>query len=202
MGVEVMEFGRQNVRLWDEVKGLSPEALLHLHIVVAQAVLAGDFVTHWEVVDSLELIQAFVEVALAGAGGPEEVPLVRLSVTKAVHFEHRSYQLGFTLEYFVEHLLVVDVVGTAVGLTHSHIDQLRLLNWLDLLHLICGALGGIVDVLSRIKLAVLLFNLDGFSVEKVGARLCGTVVTYSYHQREIVFNVTQSVENPHKSVRP
>lgn len=76
MGVEVVEFARQNVRLWDEIKCLSPEALLHLDIVVTQTVLAGDLVTHWEVVDPLELIKTFVEIALAGTGGPEEVPLV------------------------------------------------------------------------------------------------------------------------------
>lgn len=148
MGVEVVEFARQNVRLWDEIKCLSPEALLHLDIVVTQTVLAGDLVTHWEVVDPLELIKTFVEIALAGTGGPEEVPLVRLSVAKAVRLEQRSYQLGLSFQYFVEHLLVVDVVSSPICLTHVHVDELGLLDGLDFLDRICGRIWHRVEVLG------------------------------------------------------
>ena len=65
---------------------LPSKPLLHLHIVVTKAVLTGDLMTLWEVIDFLELVQAFIEIALARTRRPENVPLVRVSVVEGVAF--------------------------------------------------------------------------------------------------------------------
>ena len=85
--MEVMKLIWQDVGVGDEVKLLSAEALLHLDIVVTKPVFAGDLITLWEVIHSLVLIKTFVEVALAGAGGPKQVPLVRLCRCERVCLE-------------------------------------------------------------------------------------------------------------------
>lgn len=93
-----MELLGQNVRVGDEVVLISPESLLHLDEVVAKPIFSSDFVTLWEVVYLLELVKSFVEVALAGTGRPEHVPLVRVSVAKAVRLEDRPHKLVVALE--------------------------------------------------------------------------------------------------------
>ena len=55
-----MELVRQDVGVGDEVKLGSAESFLHLDIVVAKAILACDLIAHREVVDPLELIEAFI----------------------------------------------------------------------------------------------------------------------------------------------
>ena len=65
--VEVPELIRQDVGVWGEVKyGLS-ESFLETHNVEAEAILAGDLVTLWEVVYLLVLIKTLVLETLAGA---------------------------------------------------------------------------------------------------------------------------------------
>ena len=56
MCVEVVKLIWKNIGVGDEVEVLPPKFLLHLHIVVAKTIFPSDFVTLWEVVDSLELI--------------------------------------------------------------------------------------------------------------------------------------------------
>ena len=58
--MEVMEFVRQNVSIWYEIKLSSSESFLHFDIVEAQAILSSDFITLREVIDSLEFVQAFI----------------------------------------------------------------------------------------------------------------------------------------------
>jgi len=56
VGVEVMELVRQNVGIRNEIELLPTEPFLHLHVVVAKAILSRYFVALREVIDSLELI--------------------------------------------------------------------------------------------------------------------------------------------------
>jgi hypothetical protein len=112
MCVEIMEFIRQDVGVRYKVKLLSTESLLHLDEVVAESVFPGDFITLGEVVDSLELVEAFIKVALARASRPKKVPFVRLGEFESVVLEDRSYEFGLALQDFVEHLLVVNVVAS------------------------------------------------------------------------------------------
>ena len=63
MGVEVMELIRQDVRIRNKVELFSTEALLHLHIVIAKTVFSRDFIALREVIDSLEFVETFIEVA-------------------------------------------------------------------------------------------------------------------------------------------
>lgn len=82
-----MELLRQNVRLRYKVKSFSSKALLHLDIVVTESVFARYLIALREVVDSLELVQTLIKIALAGASCPEEIPFMRLSECEAIDFE-------------------------------------------------------------------------------------------------------------------
>ena len=70
MGVEVMELIGEDVSVRDEIKLISTKSLLHFDIVIAKSVFSCDFITLWEMVDSLEFIETFIQVALAGTGRP------------------------------------------------------------------------------------------------------------------------------------
>ena len=84
--MEVVEFLRQDVRVGDKVKLLTAKTFLHLNIVVAESVLPRDLIAHGEVVDALILVEALIQVALARARRPEDIPLVTLSVREVIDF--------------------------------------------------------------------------------------------------------------------
>ena len=86
--MEVVEFIWKNVCLGDEVKLLPAKTLLHLDIVIAQSILPRNFVTLWEVINSLELVQALIQIALTRTGRPEEVPLMRVSMAEGIVFKN------------------------------------------------------------------------------------------------------------------
>ena len=76
MSMEVLEFIWQDVSVRDEVKLVATEALLHLDIVEAQSVLPCNLMTLREVINLLELIKSFIQVALARTGRPKDVPFM------------------------------------------------------------------------------------------------------------------------------
>ena len=78
MVVKVTEFVRQDVGIGTEVQSRLAEALLQPNYIETESVLAGNLITLREMVKFLELIEAFVLVALAGTGTPQDVPLVRV----------------------------------------------------------------------------------------------------------------------------
>jgi hypothetical protein len=92
----------QDVGVRDEIVGLPPKFLLHLHVVEAQAIFPGDFVGLWEVVDSLELVETLVQVSFTRAARPEEVPLVGLRVSEPIGLADGSYESGVPLQHLVE----------------------------------------------------------------------------------------------------
>jgi len=65
-----------------------------------------------EVIDPLVFIEALVEISLATAACPEQVPLMGLRVAEPVCFTQAPYQLGVTLENLVQELAVVNVIAT------------------------------------------------------------------------------------------
>lgn len=65
MRVEVMELIWQDVGVWDKIELIPAEPLLHLHKVVAESVLARDFIALREMVNPLMLVKSLVHVALA-----------------------------------------------------------------------------------------------------------------------------------------
>ena len=112
MCMEIMKLVWQNVSVRDEVVLLPSEALLHLDIVVTQAVFACNLVALREVVDSLMLIEALIHVAFARGRRPAQVPLVRLSAREGIGFKNRSNNFRFAFQHFVKHLVVVNVVAS------------------------------------------------------------------------------------------
>ena len=112
MGVEVVKLIWQDIRFGDEIELLAAEALLHLHVVIAQSVFPRDFIALRKMINPLVLVQAFVQVALARAGRPEQVPLMRLSVLKIVVFEERTHKFSLAFQYLVQHFLIVNVMAS------------------------------------------------------------------------------------------
>ena len=84
--MKVMKFVRENIGVRYEVKLLFPELFLHFYKVKAQPIFACYFIAHWEMIDALKLIKAFVKKALARAARPKDVPFVRVSEVKAICF--------------------------------------------------------------------------------------------------------------------
>lgn len=135
MRVEIVELLRQDVSVRDEVKLVFSESLLHFHVVVAQAVFSRDLITLREVIDALVLIKALIHVALTRRGRPAQVPFVRLSHSECVCLKNRSNQASLTLQDFVKHLVVVDMVPAGSSLVqHWPGYQLLLVNGFDLVH--------------------------------------------------------------------
>ena len=56
VGLELVEFIRQHVSVWQEIKGVASEFLPHFQNVVAQSILSGDLMTLREVIDALVLV--------------------------------------------------------------------------------------------------------------------------------------------------
>ena len=54
--MEIMEFIWQNVGVGDEIELFSSVPLLHLDIVIAEAILASDFIALREMIDPLIFI--------------------------------------------------------------------------------------------------------------------------------------------------
>ena len=194
VGVEVMELLRQDVRVGDEVVLSAPEPLLHLHVIVAKSVLARDFVAHWEVVDFLELVEALVQVALARAGRPQHVPLVRVREVEIVGLKDGTDELGLTFQNLIEHLAVVDVVAALGTLRLRWPTQDLRLRYRFYVHLLVKRLHRRrVDVLRQVG-HTLLKVLVAF-VEEVLLGSALTVVSRRNQQWEVVLNVAESVED-------
>jgi len=141
----------QNVGVWDEIELLATESLLHFHIVVAQSILPSDLVALRKVIDSLKLVEALVEVALAAGGGPEDVPLVTVRIVEVVLLENAANELRVALQQLVQHLLVLNVIAAARALSrHWRVQQLLLRYSVDVLNLIDRLHWGRVQVLRKI----------------------------------------------------
>ena len=131
--MEIMKLIGQNVGVRDEIKLFSAEALLHLHIIVAKSVFPGDFVALREMIYPLILVETFVEIALTRARCPEKVPFMRLRVLKVIVLKKGAHKFGFAFQYFVEHLLIVDVVASLGPALQGRALQLLLRDRFNLL---------------------------------------------------------------------
>ena len=58
--MEIMKFIWQDVGIRNEIKLLSAESLLHLHVVITETILSRYLMTLREVIDPLELVQTLV----------------------------------------------------------------------------------------------------------------------------------------------
>lgn len=132
--MEIMKFIWQDVGIRNEIKLLSAESLLHLHVVIAQSVFPRDFIALRKMINPLVLVQAFVQVALARARRPEQVPLVRLCVLKIVVFEERTHKFGFAFQDFVQHLLIVNMMASLGSILQWRTLQLLLIYRFNLLN--------------------------------------------------------------------
>jgi len=63
---------------------------LHSYKVEAESILSCDFMALWKVIDFLIFVEALVQVALAAAGAPEDVPLMALGRSESSCFKYGS----------------------------------------------------------------------------------------------------------------
>ena len=197
--MEIMELLRQNVSVRDEIKLVFPEALLHLDIVVAQAVFARDFVALREMVDALVLVQALVHVTFARGGGPAKVPLVRLSHGESIGLEYRSYKPSLAFKNLVEHFIVVYVVPTCGALVqHWPRYQLLLAYALDFVHRIACHIVVRVGILRK-RLRVLRISLCFEEVLTGASWRCPIILRWD-EQRNFGLNVSQRIKNALKAL--
>ena len=66
MRVEIVEFIRKYIGIWDKIKLTSPKPFLHFHIIETKTVLSCNFIALREMINPLELVEPFIEVAFAG----------------------------------------------------------------------------------------------------------------------------------------
>ena len=110
--VELMEFVWKDIGVWYEIELGTSESLLHLDNIVTESILASDLIALREMIDPLELIQAFIEVTLTGATSPKDVPFVRVGEVEAISLEEGSDQFGVSSEKLVQHLTVINMVSS------------------------------------------------------------------------------------------
>lgn len=91
--VEFTKLIWEDVGVWYEVEVLLSISFLHPDHVEAKSIFPCDLVALWEMIDFLVFIQAFIQVALATTGTPEDIPLMALGWSKAVVFKDRTDQL-------------------------------------------------------------------------------------------------------------
>lgn len=65
MSMEIIILAGKHVGIWDEIVFLGGILLLGFHEIVAKTVFARYLVAHWEMVDSLEFVQTFVQERFA-----------------------------------------------------------------------------------------------------------------------------------------
>ena len=58
--MEIVKLIWQNVGLRDKIELLAAEALLHLDVIITEAILSSDLMTLREMINPLELVKAFV----------------------------------------------------------------------------------------------------------------------------------------------
>lgn len=105
----------QDVCLGKEVNSLSSELFLHLYIVEAHAIFPSDFIGLREMVQSLELIETFIEVSFATATSPQYIPFMRFGVGEARGLTQTPYQFSVAFQYLVQELTVVNVVASFIA---------------------------------------------------------------------------------------
>ena len=66
MRVEVVEFIREYIGIWDKIELSSPKPFLHFYIIEAKTILSCDFIALREMINPLELVKPFIEVTFAG----------------------------------------------------------------------------------------------------------------------------------------
>lgn len=91
MCLEFMKLIWQNISIRDEIELWAPIFLLHLQNVMAKSIFPRDFIALWEMIDSLKLIETFIEETFAWAWGPEDVPLMWLSIAEVIRFKNWTH---------------------------------------------------------------------------------------------------------------
>ena len=187
--VKVMEFIRQNVRVWDEIKLIAPKTFLHFDIVETEAIFACNFVWLWKMVDPLVLVQSFVQITFATWAGPEYVPLVRICKVKWICFEEWSDQLCVPLKQFVQHFWVVNVIAALWKHCGRRIvQQLGLVygcNWNNLVESLCWRA---VQILTHVVLSV--FNVTIRLVKEILLSSWLSVVRGGNEEWKVIFDVS------------
>jgi len=121
MCVEISILIWKDISIRNKIEVFPAVLILKFDIVVAKPVFSCYFITGREMVYFLIFIQAFIQIALTGRRGPEDVPLVALRVFEPVHLQERPHQFGVATQDFVKQIGVFYVVGTGVGYARGRV---------------------------------------------------------------------------------
>lgn len=164
--------------------------------VEAQSVFACDLVTHWEVVDSLILVETLIQEGLARAARPQDVPLVGVSIGKVVCLQETAHELCVSVQNFVKHFEVIHVVTALACLVwRLVVKKLTALDRLNLLKLVDAGVRG--QEVIAIDWSVWV---DFLLLVKVLRSAVFHIVATWQEQREILFHVFQRFEDFQKNL--
>ena len=128
---------------------------------------------------------------------------MRICKGESIVLKDRSYEFAFALKYFVEHLLIINVVGPLVSALFTDIvDHLCLGDRSKFLKRVEWRLWVGENILAAFLLFLFITLFYGFGVVKVSPWPIWSVVSSSgYEKRKIIFNITQSFKDAHKTIR-
>ena len=194
-----MEFIRKYIGIWDKIKLAPSEPFLHFNIIEAKTVLSSDFVALGKMINPLEFVEPFIEIALARGTRPEYVPFVWVGEVEVIRFEKRSHKFGIAFEKLVEHLTIVYVIA-ALGSNcwWSIVQQLVLLDSLYV-HLL---IEGLVWRCENIAGQILKTLLHVFGVLLIEILLSSTLsIISSWNEKwNVKFNISECVKYFHKTL--
>jgi hypothetical protein len=98
---------------------------LHSYEVEAESILSCDFMTLRKVIDFLVFVEALVQVALAAAGAPQDVPFMALGRSESSCFKYGSRQLVVEPKHLEEELTALNMMTPLVPIElHRVFDHL------------------------------------------------------------------------------
>ena len=109
MTEKVSIFIGKNIGIRHEIESVSPKLLLHFDIIEAQPVFPSNFIRMWEVVQSLILVQTFIKISFTTTTRPQQIPLMRFSITEAIGFTETPHKLSVSFKYLVQELTVINM---------------------------------------------------------------------------------------------
>ena len=88
---------------------------LHSDHIKAKSIFPCNFMTLRKVIDLLVFIEAFIEITLATAWAPKDVPFMTLSRGKWIIFKHRSNKFVIKPKHFVKELAIFNMITLLIS---------------------------------------------------------------------------------------
>jgi len=104
MWVKVCEFIRQIVSVWNNIKGFLSKFFLQFHDVYAKSILSRKLKTVGKMVYLLILVEIVINVLLVRLTGPQNIPVMSLSLLESIVFQNGPKKFGLTFDKLKVHV--------------------------------------------------------------------------------------------------